>query len=205
MWKRHKKIHAILRKHHPSAVHKAKRLFRFKYPKLFLLILSFIIVYYLFQNSNISAWISGLEKIGYLGSLIAGSLVSFGFSTALGVGFFIALNPQSIILAAILGGFGAMIGDFIIFKSIKFSFMDEFKQLEKTPALRKIEEIVRKKKRVVILHYLLYIFAGLVLATPLPDELGVAMLAGLTTIKPVKFVIVSFLVHAGAIFLMLMI
>lgn len=203
MWKHHKKIHAILRKHHPQAVHKAKKLFRFKYPKLLLLILSFILVYYLFKNSNISAWILSLEKIGYFGSLIAGCLISFGFSAVLGIGFFIALNPQNVILAAILGGLGAMIGDLIIFKSIKFSFMDEFKELEKTKAIRKIEEIVKKKKRVVIIHYLLYIFAGLFLATPLPDEIGVAMLAGLTTIKPVKLAIISFLVHSAAIFLIL--
>lgn len=203
MWRHHKRIHAVLRKHHPAAVHKARRLFRFKYPKLLLLILSFIIIYYLFQNSNISDWISNLERFSYLGSFIAGIFISFGFSAVLGIGFFIALNPQNIILAAILGGFGAMIGDLIIFKSIKFSFMDEFKELEKTKAIHKIEEIVKKKKRVVILHYLLYIFAGLALATPLPDEIGVVMLAGLTTIKPLKLVVISFIVHTAAIFLIL--
>lgn len=205
MWKHHRRIHAVLRKHHPSAVHKARRLFRFKYPKLLLLILSFILVYYLFRNSNISDWISNLERFSYLGSFIAGSLIAFGFSTILGVGFFIALNPQNILLAAIFGGLGAMIGDLIIFKSIKFSFMDEFKELEKTKAIHKIEEIVKKRKRIVILHYLLYIFAGLSLATPLPDEIGVAMLAGLTTIKPIKLVFISFIVHTAAIFLLLLI
>lgn len=96
-----------------------------------------------------------------------------------------------------------MIGDLLIFKMIKFSFMDEFHELEKTKAIHEIEKIVNKKKRVLILHYLLYIFAGLILATPLPDELGVAMLAGLTTIKPLKLAIISFLIHSASIFLIL--
>lgn len=204
-WKHHKQIHAVLRKHHPQAVHKAKRLFRFKYPKLFLLILSFVLVYFLFRNTGISGWISSLSRFNYLGSFISGILISFGFSAALGVGFFIALIPENIILVAVLGGLGAMIGDLIIFKSIKFSFMDEFKKLEKTPAIRKIEEIVKGKKHVIVWHYLLYIFAGIILATPVPDEIGVAMLAGLTTIKPLNLAVISFAVHAVAIFLLLLI
>lgn len=203
MWKHPKRIHAVLREHHPLAVHKAKKLFRFKYPKLFLLILSFILAYFLFKNSNIPEWILGLEKLGYLGSFISGIFISFGFSTVLGIGFFVILNPQNILLATILGGLGAMMGDLIIFKSIKFSFMDEFKELEKTRAIHKIKEIAKRKKHIVILHYFLYIFAGLTLATPLPDEIGVAMLAGLTTIKPVKLVFISFIVHSVTIFLIL--
>jgi len=40
-------------------------------------------------------------------------------------------------------------------------------------------------------------------ATPLPDEIGVSMLAGLTTIKPFKLMIISFLLHASAVFFVL--
>jgi len=203
MWKHHKKIHSVLKKHHPAAVHKARQLFGFKYPKLLLLILSFFLAYYLFSRPEISDWILHLEAFSYLGIFIAGIFISLGFSTALSVGFFLAINPQNILLAVLLGGFGAMIGDLIIFKSIKFSFMDEFKELEKMKAIHKIEEIVKEKKHLVIWHYLLYIFAGLALATPLPDELGVAMLAGLTTIKSFKLAAISFLVHSAAIFLIL--
>ncbi len=199
----HRRIHNVLRKHHPAAVHKARRLFRFKYPKLFLLIFSFVIAYYLFSRLDISDWILNLNTFTHLGIFISGLFLSFGFLTAFSIGFFIAVNPQSILFAVILGGFGAMIGDLLIFKMIKFSFMDEFHELEKTKAIHEIEKIVNKKKRVLILHYLLYIFAGLILATPLPDELGVAMLAGLTTIKPLKLAIISFLIHSASIFLIL--
>jgi len=53
---------------------------------------------------------------------------------------------------------------------------------------------------VLIRHYLLYVFAGIILATPLPDEVGVSMLAGLTTIKPMKLAIIGFILHSAAIF-----
>ena len=37
------------------------------------------------------------------------------------------------------------------------------------------------------------------IATPLPDEMGVSMLAGLTTIKPWRLAIISFILHALAV------
>jgi uncharacterized membrane protein YdjX (TVP38/TMEM64 family) len=199
----HRKIHNILKKHHPDAVIKAKRLFKFKYPKLFLLLIIILFSYYLFSQTNISNWISNFKNLNYPGAFIAGTLLAIGFSAPIGLGFFISAIPQNILLLTLIGGAGAMFGDFIIFKTIKLSFMDEFKELEKSKAVHAIEKIVKKNKSVLIRHYLLYIFAGIVLATPLPDELGVSMLAGLTTIKPLKLAIISFLIHFTVIFFLL--
>src|SRR3972149_9142554 len=124
VWRHHKQIHAVLRKHHPQAVHKAKRLFQFKYPKLLLLILFFIFAYYLFSLPEISGFIHNLsQSLGYVGDFIAGIFISFGFLAPLGIGFFLIASTRNIFLAALLGGLGAMIGDFIIFRTIKFSFM----------------------------------------------------------------------------------
>ncbi len=81
--------------------------------------------------------------------------------------------------------------------------MNEFKELKKTKILQKTESIVKNKKSILIKHYLLYVFAGILIATPLPDEIGVSMLAGLTTIKPRKLAIISFTLHTFAIFLIL--
>lgn len=191
----HKHIHRILKEHIPSGVHKAKRLVAFKYPKLLLLALSIIFAYYIFSLPEIRASISNIGEFDYISNLIAGILFSFGFTTAFSVGYLITAQHSSIILASIVAALGALAGDLITFKTIKFSFMDEFKQLEKQKALKKIGDVVKHNKHVLIRHYLIYIFAGLVLASPLPDEIGVSMLAGLTTIKPKVFALISFLLH----------
>ena len=83
--------------------------------------------------------------------------------------------------------------------------MDEIKRLERTKAIRKIENITKKNRHVKVMHYLLYIFAGIMIASPLPDEIGVSMLAGLTTIRPLKLGIISFLVHTTVIFFILLV
>lgn len=199
----HKRIHRVLRKHHPKAVEKAKKLVSFKYPKLLIMLLFILLSYYIFTRPFIPEIISLMGDMDYIGVFLAGFLVAFGFSAPFGIGLLINMDPGNILFATFIGGLGATITDLFIFNTIKFSFMDEFKKLEKTKIISKIENIVKNNKHVLIKHYLLYIFAGIVIATPLPDEIGVSMLAGLTTIKPVKLAVISFLLHSFTIFLLL--
>jgi hypothetical protein len=200
----HKRIRAAIKENAPKAFKSSRNKFRFKYPKLCLLLLSILLAYFLFSNNTFYSWASGLGNMNiYLGAFVAGILIAFGFSSVLGVGLFIILQPSNIFLAAFIGGLGAMISDLIIFKTIKVSFEDEFEELKKTNALKKIKAIVENNKHVLLKHYLLYAFAGITIATPLPDEIGVSMLAGLTTIKPSLMTIISFILHTSAIFLIL--
>ena len=204
MWhKSHRKIHRKLRKHAPESVKKAKKIFSFKYPKLFILVILILLAYYLFTRPFISEWIKLFNKLGDFGVFISGFLTSLGFTTPFGIGLLIKMNPSNILFATLIAGLGATLADLLIFKIIKLSFMDEFKRLEKTKLIQEIEHIVNKNKSVLIRHYLLYIFAGLAFATPLPDELGVSMLAGLTTIKQWKLAVISFILHSIMIYVII--
>ena len=91
----------------------------------------------------------------------------------------------------------------LIFHFIRFSFMDEFLRLERTKTFKGIaylfDEVFHKKARM----YLLYAFAGIVIASPLPDEMGVMMLAGLTKIKAGKLAIISFILNSLGILILL--
>ncbi len=205
VWESHKRIHKILRKHHPEAVKKARKIFLFKYPKLFLFIGLIIFAYFIFTRPFTSGLINFFASINHLGVFISGVLIPFGFSAPFGIGLLTKIPYSNILLGALIAGTGAMLADLIIFKTIKFSFMDEFKKLEKTPAIKKIENITKKNKHVKVVHYLLYIFAGIMIASPLPDEIGVSMLAGLTTIKPLKLGIISLILHTTVIFFILLI
>ncbi len=198
-----KRIHHKLKKHAPRELHKAKKIFHFKLPKLFLLALFIIIAYLLFKQPFVYDLMSNLGKLSYPGIFIAGILISVGFSAPIGLGILITMNPESIILASFIGGLGAMVTDLLIFALIKSSLTKEFRTLEKTKLIRKIESIVAKEKNILIRHYILYVFVGIVIATPLPDEIGVSILAGLTTIKPSKLAIISFFLHSLMFFIIL--
>jgi len=83
--------------------------------------------------------------------------------------------------------------------------MDEFKRLEKTKIIKDIREEMKIHLSHKIRSYLLYALAGIVIASPLPDEVGVTMLAGLTSIKPKIMILLSFLFNCFGILVMCLI
>jgi hypothetical protein len=198
-----RQIHKTLHKYSPEATKKAKKAFHIKYHKILILTFSIIISYFIFKNNSIAFFIENLQGYSYIGIFIAGMLLAMGFSAPFAVGFFIVSHPENLILATVIGGIGASISDLLIFKFIRFSFMNEFNELKKTSAIKKIREIFNNSLSIRIRHYFLYVFAGIMIATPLPDEIGVSMLAGLTTIKQKVLAIISFILHFLAIFIIL--
>ena len=184
---------------------KMKRLFKFKYPKLTLLVLFSVAACYIFSSPTVKIFIESLNSFSYLGCFIAGIFFTFGFSTPFSIGFFAVANPDDIYLAAIIGGFGALIADLLIFKIIRFTFMDEFRRLKKTKPIKGINHILSTRLLLKIKRYLLYAFAGIIIASPLPDELGVSMLAGLTKIRIHTLAIISFIMNSLGILIILII
>ncbi|MBI2042781.1 hypothetical protein HYT25_00120 [Candidatus Pacearchaeota archaeon] len=188
-------IHEKIRKRSPKGIKKAKKLFSFKYPKLMILIASIVLSYFIFTNQGIYGYVSHLQVGGYLGVFLSGILLSFGFTAAFGVGFLIAANPSNIFLASIIGGIGGIAADLLIFKFIKMSFQKEFDEIKKTKAMLGIEKMIQNNTPVLFKHYLLYIFSGIFIASPLPDEIGISMFAGLSSIDARKLAILSFIFH----------
>lgn len=178
-------------------------IYNFKYPKLAGLILAAIAAYFVFSRPEVGSFMAHLGSLGYLGVFIAGLLFTFGFTTPFAIGFFITLNPENILLAGILGGIGAMLGDLFIFKFIRFSFMDEFKRLEHTKLISSVSSLIEDTFGKKLKAYILYLFAGIIIASPLPDEAGVIMLAGLTKIKTWALAIISFIFNTIGIIILL--
>lgn len=184
-------------------IEKAYYFFRFKYPKFFLLIISLVAAYLLFTNPIVSEQIIKLKSLSYLGTFFAGVLFAFGFTAAFAVGFFIALNPQNIFLAAIIGGIGTLLANLLVFRLIKTSFIDEFNRLKHEHLVKEITKLIKRKVGLRISNYVLYLFAGIIIASPLPDEIGITMLAGLTSIRTKILGVITFLLSTLGIYIIL--
>ena len=148
---------------------------KLRYPKLLGFIIAVIAAYIVFRNPSTGQFISHLGELKYLGTFIAGIFYTFGFTSPFAAGFFIDLNPASIWISGIIGGFGALIGDIFIFKFAKISFKDEFGRLKKEKLIKSIGNKLNS--------FVLYLIAAILIASPLPDEAGITILAGLTKIK----------------------
>ncbi|MFA5126273.1 MAG: hypothetical protein WC462_04705 [archaeon] len=177
---------------------------KFKYPKITLLVLSIVFAYFCFNNSDVSFFVSRLGELSYLGYLIAGIFFAFGFTAPFSVGYFIVSSPENIYLAALAGGFGAFIGDIVIFKLVRFSFQDEFDELRREGLFRDFNEILNNTLGKRLMLYLGYAFAGFLIASPLPDEAGVTLIAGMTKIKESHLAVLSFCLNTLGIFVLLL-
>ena len=182
-----------------------KLFFHFPYKKLLALIILSISAYIIFRNPAVENFVYSLGKLEYLGVFIAGMFFTFGFTTPFAVGFFLVLDPVNPFLVAIVGGLGSLLGDLLIFSFIRFSLADEFERLEKTGPIR----LIRKEMKLHLSHrarvYILYALAGLIIASPLPDEAGVTMLAGFTHIKIKVMVAISLIFNTLGILIMCLI
>lgn len=186
--------------------HKIYRaIFHFHYPKILALIVLAIIAYFIFKTPNVQIAVESLGQLQYLGVFIAGMFFTFGFTTPFAIGFFVVLNPVNPVLTALVGGMGAVIGDMAIFGFIRFSFTNEFERLKKTSFIRGIKRGMRMYLSHRIRLYILYALAGLIIASPLPDEAGVIMLAGLTNISPRIMGLISFVFNTIGIFIICLI
>ena len=177
----------------------------FKYPKLTILAIAIMLAYIVFTNQPFTEQINKIDRITYGSIFLAGMLYSFGFTAPFAVGIFILLEPGNIFLSSIIGGAGSLFSDLLIFSFIKISFLDEFNELKKTSLIKKLDSFMDKSLSEGIRRKLLYAIAALVIASPLPDEIGVSMLAGLTTIKNIEFAFISFFLNAFGILMILII
>ena len=128
----------------------------------------------------------GLEL---LGTLIAGMFFTSVFTTAPAIATLgeIALT-QSLFVTAFVGAIGSVAGDFLIFRFVKDRVSaDVIEVLKYEGILRRTRAIFRFR----FFRWITFLVGGLVIASPLPDELGIALL-GISKMKTSWFFWLSF-------------
>ncbi len=175
---------------HKTITEKPHYRYHIKYPKFLALVLSFVVAYFLFEYLNIFRLDEFLSSLGYFGTFLTGLLFSYGFTAAPAAAIFLILaDSQNIFIAVVLGAIGACIGDFLIFSLIKTGFKDELRRFENEKIVREIDEEIPLKLR----HFLVLMFAEIMIITPLPNEIGISMLAMDHHMTRKKFIAISFL------------
>lgn len=173
-----------------------------KYPKFLLLFITFLIAYLLFYERNYKSFHDFIVSLGYFGTFLTGALFAYGFTAAPATAILLILaKEQNILLAGLIAGFGALVSDLIIFNFIRYSFADEIKRLSREkPVL-----YINHKTPNIFKKYLLPVVAGFIIASPLPDEIGVSLLAVSKNISMKIFSAISYMLNTVGIFIILLI
>lgn len=175
---------------------------KIKYPKFLLFLLTFVLAYFLFKGNDIINFNRYLLDIGYLGVFLAGAFFAYGFTAAPATALLLILSKNyNIILAGLIAGLGSLVADLIIFNFIRHSFADEIETLSK----EKIMISVNQKVPLIVRKYLVPVIAGFIIASPLPDEIGVSLFAASRNIPTKIFSIISYILNTIGIFVILFI
>lgn len=186
--------------HHQNSIPKIASSYVKKYPKFLLLFITFLIAYLLFNGRTNPKLHLFILSLGFFGTFLTGILFTYGFTAAPATAIFLILaKEQNIFLAGLIGGLGALLGDLFIFNFIRYSFNDEVRKLYR----ERLVMYVNSKTPNLIKRYLLPVVAGFIIASPLPDEIGVTMLAASRSISVKIFSVISYVLNTAGIFAVL--
>ncbi|HLC45004.1 MAG: hypothetical protein A2722_02490 [Candidatus Doudnabacteria bacterium RIFCSPHIGHO2_01_FULL_50_11] len=165
---------------------------RLKYRYTILLLLSLILFFVVADTTFVRAVIDSLGEWGYVGAFISGIFFvsAFTFAPASFVLFNLALG-RNMLIVAVFGGLGAVVGDYIIFRFMKDNVFSELHDIYVRLGGLRLTKILHRP----YLRWMLPLVGAIIIASPLPDEVGIALL-GLSTIKEWQFIIVSYVLNA---------
>ncbi|MFH0846422.1 MAG: hypothetical protein V1851_03435 [Patescibacteria group bacterium] len=164
---------------------------------LFWVAISIFVTVYLIKNGTAYKILFLLGDFQWLGIIFAGVFFTSVFTTAPAMallGGFAQTDP--LWLVALLGGVGAVLGDSIIFFFVRNKVSKSFNHLLTSHPKSRIPLIFKNE----LFKFFLPFIGALVIASPLPDEIGVAML-GISKMSKKKFLILSFILNSIGIFI----
>ena len=156
---------------------------------LLILLFSVIAAIFLVKTGMLKKILALTYGIWVFDSLIAGMFYTSGFTTAIAIVALSELSVNSYFLTvAFFGAIGAVIGDLIIFRFLRNHLNEDIVFLLKSNSLtKKLKAIFHLR----LFRWASFLIGGIILASPLPDELGLVII-GLSKTKTWLFVLVSF-------------
>lgn len=165
-----------------------------------IIVFSILIAIILVQTGILENLITHLGNFKLFGAFIAGMFFTSVFTTVpalatLGeIGLF-----QNPFLVAVIGGAGAVIGDLIIFRFIRDRFSEDIKEVFNTHPSKRLIKLFHLR----FFRWFTFFIGGMIIASPLPDELGISVL-GLAKIQTKWFIPISFVFNTlGILFVIL--
>ncbi len=172
---------------------------QWRYKNTILLVFSIVLFFIFADLPIIHSTIAKVGDWGYLGAFIVGIFVVTTFTTApaLVVLYYLAerLNPLEL---AFFAGLGSVVGDFLIFRFFKDRIFVEFEPFLKRIGRRPFMHFFHSRH----FAWLTPVLGALIIASPLPDEFGLALLSG-THFKKWQFFFLMFALDSLGILLII--
>ena len=144
---------------------------------------------FLLQSELLIRILTSTKEIEFIGSFIAGTFFTSVFTTAPAI---VALgeiaHANSVLWTALFGALGAVVGDLLIFRFVRDRFSEHLLALLAHQGGRRR---VRAMFQLKAFRWITFLLAGMIIASPLPDELAMSLL-GFSKISASRFIPLSF-------------
>ena len=149
---------------------------------------SIIVAYIIVKTGIVHATLATAKQYAILGSFIAGISFASIFTVAPAIVVLAELGrSHPPLLVAAVGAVGAVLGDLVIFRFMRNRVGLHLAFLFNRSKSRLLKKIFKRRA----LKVLLPVLGALIIASPLPDELGLAFM-GISNIKTPTFIPLSY-------------
>ncbi len=146
---------------------------------------------FLLQSNIIHQFLESSREVFLLSAFIGGLFFSSALTTAPAIAILYLLGQDyNPILVSIVAAAGSVMADILIFKLIRDNLISDLEILVDTKEKLQLHHFFYSK----ILHLPLIVLSALIIASPLPDELGISILATIK-FKMRHFYVFSFLMN----------
>lgn len=158
--------------------------------------LSVLVAVILVQTGIIDRTIAVLDGFSLVGVFIAGMFFTSVFTTAPAIATLGEMaTTHHPLVVAIIGGAGALCGDLVIFRFVRDRFADD---LGEVFSYEKPSHRIRALMHMKFFRWFAFFFGGLILASPLPDELGISLMS-FSKVKMHWFIPIAYLFNVAGI------
>jgi hypothetical protein len=156
---------------------------------LLIIAVSIVAAVILVQTDAFASLFALTKDTLFLNSFISGFFFTSIFTTVPAIAALAELSRTgSLVVTALFGALGAMFGDLVIFLFIKDKFSKHLFELTSMKgAAKRLKHLMRQK----YFRWFTFLLGGIIIASPLPDEVGLSIL-GISKTKTSRFLLMSF-------------
>jgi len=139
------------------------------------LAMSIFLAYLVFKSGILELVLTQTTEVELIGAFVAGIFFTSLISSApaiIALGTIATATHEPLWMIAVIGGAGALIGDLILFSFLKTHISDEIYRFSRHPSNKRLSKIMHLRS----IRWLLGFVGAIIIASPLPDELGLALM-----------------------------
>ncbi len=164
---------------------------------IFFVTISVLAAIFIYESGLLATLFSYTKEAVFLGGLVSGFLFTSVLTIPLSIAAILEVSSHaSPWMVALSGGMGALAGDLLLFSFFNGHVANDMALLTKSHKYDRLKKVFHLK----IFRWVIPLVGALIIASPLPDELGLAMM-GVAKTRLGVFIPISFSMNTLGIFL----